>query len=115
MISDASAARARRVDFLRGEEEYKFELTGLAAENWNITLSPRRSGRSFPFRGLLAGIDLAGRAWNRERLILSVHLLQHGLAAGITRYLRFRAERGMRKIRPAGAARRAKAGTGAST
>src|SRR5262249_42602025 len=79
MIEDATALKARHIDLLRGDEEYKYELTSEVARNW--TIKARIPGTRVA-DGVQAGLGLLdhlGTRWWRERLILRVHAQQHGM------------------------------------
>jgi len=99
MIGDGIAAGFRRVDFLRGDESYKFELTSNSRHNWNYTIE--RNGRSYSpgvGRGVL-WLRFAGFLIAREARLLGVQYRQRGFPKCLTGYVGFRTPRLRRKLR----------------
>ncbi len=98
MIQDGMMQHYTVVDFLRGDEPYKFELTEQSRYNWNITirLSVRKSNflRSKVSDKIRLGIFLA----KRERILFGVQFRQHGFPRCIVRYIQFRTPRLRRKM-----------------
>jgi len=102
MIEDARALNAETVDFLRGEEAYKFEMSSGAADNWRVTaLSPSPAHASW-LRAILSFVDGGIRWWWKERLLMRVQSQQHRFPSSAINYLRFRAASAARKIKRAG-------------
>ena len=100
MIEDARGVNAETVDFLRGDEAYKFEMSSDAAHNWKVTaLLPARASS---VRAILSFVDAGVRWWWKERLLLRVQSQQHPFPSAAIKYLRFRTESVARKIRRAG-------------
>ena len=98
MIQDGIAEGYSSVDFLRGDEQYKFELTATSQHNWNLTinLAPQRSN-SF-FSKLLDKTRLGVFLANREFVLFGVQLRQHGFPKSLLHYIQFRTPRFRRKI-----------------
>jgi len=99
MIQDGITQRYTVVDFLRGDEQYKFELTEQSRYNWNITihLSARKSNslRSKISDKTRLGIFLA----KREGILFGVQFRQHSFPRCVVRYLQFRTPRLRRKMK----------------
>lgn len=99
MIEDAIHARIPVVDFLRGDEQYKFELTSEFTDTWNVILlnpNMRRACRVRLYQVLRWG-GWIGRRVSKEWLLVWVHYQTHGLPAFLVRYLVFRVTRLLRK------------------
>ncbi|PYM20412.1 MAG: hypothetical protein DMD81_01885 [Candidatus Rokuibacteriota bacterium] len=99
MIEDATRLGARHVDLLRGDEDYKYDLTSDVARNWTVTARIAQTRVADVFQTGLGLLELAGTRWWRERLIMRVHSEQYGMPRGMARYLRFRSTALARKIR----------------
>ncbi|HMD14549.1 MAG TPA: GNAT family N-acetyltransferase, partial [Bacteroidota bacterium] len=99
MIQDGIAQQYATVDFLRGDEQYKFELTEQSRYNWNITIhvSPQKlnSLRSKISDGIRLGKFLA----QREGKLFGVQFRQAGFPRCIVRYIEFRTPRLRRKMK----------------
>jgi len=102
MIEDGARLKMDHVDFLRGDEEYKDELTSEVAHNWTITACPRAEGPADRVRAVMVFLERVATRWWRERLIVRVHSQQYGVRSGIVRYLRSRSKRLARKRRRMG-------------
>jgi len=96
MIEDARGLNAETVDFLRGDEAYKFEMSSEAAHNWKVTaFLPAHA--SIP-RAILSFVDGGIRWWWKERLLMRVQSQQYPFPSSVMRYFRFRTESVARKI-----------------
>jgi CelD/BcsL family acetyltransferase involved in cellulose biosynthesis len=96
MIEEGIASSMGRVDFLRGDEPYKFEMTSASRHNWNITA--RRSAKQPLPQRLLLAARLGGFLLRRERSLLGVQRREHGLFGSVGHYVRFRAPRLTKKL-----------------
>ena len=99
MIEDGARLKMDRIDFLRGDEEYKDELTSEVAHNWRISASRRPQRFVDRVRAVMMSLDRVATRWWRERLIVRVHCGQYGVRSGIARYLLSRSKRLARKRR----------------
>ena len=99
MISAGIDGKFRRVDFLRGDESYKFELTSSSRYNWNYTFErDRRNRLPTPQAGIL-WLGFAKFLVDREARLIGVQYRQNGLLGCIPGYIRFRTPRFRRKLR----------------
>jgi len=96
MIEEAVAASAGVVDFLRGDEGYKFEMTSSSRHNWNISVRP--PGRRSVLERMLLFMRLGGFLLRRERSLLGVQRREHGLLRSVGQYIRFRTPRLTKKL-----------------
>lgn len=98
MIQDGMTQQYTIVDFLRGDEQYKFELTEQSRYNWNVTihLTARKSNslRSKLSDKIRFGIFLA----KREGILFGVQFRQYGFPRCIIHYIQFRTPRLRRKM-----------------
>ncbi|HEV8539338.1 MAG TPA: GNAT family N-acetyltransferase [Bacteroidota bacterium] len=101
MIEDAAHDDTRVVDFLRGEEQYKFDLTSDVAHVWRVVIrSPGYSGRTqLRFNRLYRLYDHLRNRWSYERELLEVQYHQHGIRSYLFHYLIFRADRIRQRVR----------------
>jgi CelD/BcsL family acetyltransferase involved in cellulose biosynthesis len=95
MIDDAFTNGCPTVDFLRGDEPYKFELTKNARYNWNAVLAGRRPGA---VHRLAARLRFAAWLAGRERKLLGVQMRTRGAFRALPGYLAFRMPRLARKF-----------------
>jgi CelD/BcsL family acetyltransferase involved in cellulose biosynthesis len=91
IIDDAIQSKFDVVDFLRGAEQYKFDLTSSVTYNWNATAS-KTSG--FNRIVLLASVVNARfshllRKGIKELLIMHVFAREHGVLTFIQQYSKF--------------------------
>ena len=92
MLDDAILAKTREINFLRGDESYKFELTSAVRKNVNIVLtSIRYRGTVRYYFWQISGITrfcvtLLRREWN----LLQVQYTRHPLHLFLLRYIEFR-------------------------
>lgn len=101
LMDDAVNQGIRSIDFLRGDEGYKFELTREVRRNANILVVPtadrsaarRRAMRIVRFRAYLR--FLLAREWG----LLRVQLQEHRFPASLYHFAAFRAQRLVRKLR----------------
>jgi len=99
MIGDGIGEKLRRVDFLRGDESYKFELTSSSRYNWNYTIE--KGPRTF-LTGIGTGIlwlRFANFLMAREARLLEVQVRQRGFPGFVAGYIRFRTPRLRRKLK----------------
>jgi CelD/BcsL family acetyltransferase involved in cellulose biosynthesis len=95
MIEDAIPANVTKVDFLRGDERYKFEFNPAADHNWNIRIaraSGRRTLKLLLYRlvkKFAAGVYLLAR----ERALIGVQWRTHGVPGFLLSYVQFRLKR----------------------
>jgi CelD/BcsL family acetyltransferase involved in cellulose biosynthesis len=92
MLDDAIATKSREINFLRGDESYKFELTSAVRRNVNIVLtSAKYSGTLRYYLWRFVGVaGLALTLLRRERDLLSVQFAQHPFHLFLFRYFGFR-------------------------
>ena len=100
MIEDAHKFGYHTVEFLRGNENYKFDLTSEYSSNWQITVENpvHRSNLRralYLFKFMLE--DLRHR-FVYERLLLNIHCEQYDFPNCIIEYLKFRIRNLSRKI-----------------
>lgn len=90
LVRSAIGERLGGIDFLRGDESYKGELTDDRSTNWRLVfaLSPLNSLRKIVFH-MSAGFWSVVQRFARERLIFSVHLRTHRFPVSILRYASF--------------------------
>ncbi len=95
MMEDGIASKMDTLDFLRGDEEYKFDFADTSNTNIHLTISARkkRSSAGNAARRLAAGIGAAGSLVAKEWVLLRIQCGIHGTAAGIISYTRFRTQR----------------------
>ena len=102
MIEDAVHSRVPTVDFLRGAEKYKFDLTSEVVYNWKISI--QNPDAQHKIRARLHVVFLffrhVFRHLSRERLLLQVQYREHGSPSFIFRYIAFRCKRLFQKIWP---------------
>lgn len=95
MIQDAVNSGIRRVDFLRGNEKYKRELTSEAVFNWNIHISSpdvRHKVRVLTYK-VTKFLGFGVRKISSEWGLLEVHYRTHGLWSFLFQYAAFRSRR----------------------
>ena len=100
MIDDAIAGGAREINFLRGDEAYKFELTSAFRRNLNLTLTARA------YHGTVRhALWLVAGCWRflltmiaRERDLLLVQFRINPVHLFLLRYISFRAPKFAKKF-----------------
>lgn len=100
MVEDAIESGIPIVDLLRGNEEYKFELTSAFNQNQTVVATNRMSMwkvRFLLYRGLHS-LELAGRRFTREWLIMRIHYREHGAWSFLFRHIARFWERLLKKI-----------------
>lgn len=101
LMDDAVKEGVRSIDFLRGDEGYKFELTGEVRRNANILVVPREA-RAASRRLVMKLVRVRSYlryVLAREWGLLSVQLEEHRFPASLYQYVRFRTERLVRKLK----------------
>lgn len=95
MIQDSIDRRVHTMDFLRGDESYKYDFTETAIQNWNIWLVHERAlGRPrIRLFYLLADLRQLLLLMCTELRLLRIHFREHGIARFLQRYILFRYER----------------------
>ncbi len=101
MYDEARARGLKRLDLLRGEESYKFELTERTIRIRNVTIrvstparpAERLAGSIFSF------LEKGRFLMSREARLFAVQTRRHGVVRGIARYFDFRAARLKNKLK----------------
>ncbi len=101
MIEDAIILHYGSVDLLRGNEDYKVDLTSALDHNWNLIVPARRrvSGVSNVLYAMYRGASVPGYLFAKEVSLLRVQFHQHSVFTCIPFYVRFRFERLVHRIR----------------
>lgn len=101
MYHDARARGLERLDLLRGEESYKFELTDRAIRIRNATIHISiPAGPSDRLVGsILSVIEKCGFLLAREARLCAVQTRRNGVVRGIARYAEFRSARLRNKLK----------------
>ncbi len=104
MIEEASFKGFDRVEFLRGDEQYKLDFSTDAANNRNyrITLPSRRTPWMMMAARVAKTIELLSFLVSREVVLLKIQRRVHGIVRAPRRYLKFRALRFQNKFRREG-------------
>ncbi len=102
LIEEAIQERIRVVDFLRGGEKYKFELTQDGSFNWHaVIFNPLRKNKwQLLARAFLAFLPRLHCRWAKELTFLRVHLQQWGIPRFAFRYSLFLSKRLRDSLRP---------------
>jgi CelD/BcsL family acetyltransferase involved in cellulose biosynthesis len=92
MIEDASAWQYQTVEFLRGAEPYKFELTSVYTSLAHVYLANPGAGKSIRHHvaWMLKLYESVRYRFLLEFLTLGVHYKQYGIPVFLIRYLNFR-------------------------
>jgi len=92
MIEDASEWRYQTIEFLRGAEPYKFELTSVYSSLWHIHIAIPQKGNSLKrfFARRLKFYESIRYRFLLEFLTLRVHYKQHRTPMFLVRYVNFR-------------------------
>jgi CelD/BcsL family acetyltransferase involved in cellulose biosynthesis len=100
MLEDAVQWGYQYVEFLRGKEEYKFELTSDVMNNWTIRLLNRNTYHSFRSHLYQAGQWFTNIIFqlSKERELLHVQFEEHGFLSGLLHYVSFRANKFIDKV-----------------
>jgi CelD/BcsL family acetyltransferase involved in cellulose biosynthesis len=101
MLDEAIANNSREINFLRGNESYKFEFTSAVRRNVNIVLTSARyaaSARAILWR-CSGCIGFAQTLVRRELGLLRVHYTQHPVHLFFFRYLGFRLPKFSAKVK----------------
>ncbi|MBI1806213.1 MAG: GNAT family N-acetyltransferase [Ignavibacteria bacterium] len=100
MIQDAITGNFQKIDFLRGDEQYKFELTSDAKYNWNISVmhSPTINPLHQLLRRTVRGMQFGRFLLAREFRLLVVQSRRHSFPKFFAEYIRFRMPRLNRKV-----------------
>jgi CelD/BcsL family acetyltransferase involved in cellulose biosynthesis len=101
MLRDAISDNSQCLDLLRGDEQYKFELTASQNCNWNfvITNLHKRSKFISIFQKIFMLIKLFSFINKREKRLFKVQQMQHGSFSSIYYYGRFRFKNLVSKIK----------------
>jgi CelD/BcsL family acetyltransferase involved in cellulose biosynthesis len=101
MLKDAISDNSLCLDLLRGDEQYKFELTTSHNYNWDfvITNLHKRSKSIHIFQTMLMSIKLLCFINKREIKLFKVQQMQHGFFSSIFYYIRFRFKNLVSKIK----------------
>ena len=89
MVEDAIESGIPIVDLLRGNEEYKFELTSAFNQNQTIVITNRMSMwklRFLFYKGLHL-LESAARRFTREWLIMRIHYREYGAGSFLFRHV----------------------------
>jgi CelD/BcsL family acetyltransferase involved in cellulose biosynthesis len=100
MMEDAIQLKLDRLDFLRGDESYKFEFTSEASYNWEIHLlngDVRSSFRVQLYR-VIKFVQFMIALICKEWKLFHVQYREHGLLFGLSGYVKFRTQRFTRKV-----------------
>jgi CelD/BcsL family acetyltransferase involved in cellulose biosynthesis len=91
LIEESIQEKIRVVDFLRGAEKYKFELTPDAQFNWNVVIrNPNEaSGPLLQIRRLLSFLMVLRRKLSKEAVLIRVHAKEWGFPRFATPYALF--------------------------
>lgn len=92
MIEDAIRERMSVVDFLRGAEPYKFELTGETSSNWDITIDGPKT-TDFAGTVLFPMVWIFRNVAHRiasEGTLLRLQSRRNGMMLALPRYIAFR-------------------------
>ncbi len=102
MHSAARAAGIGVLDMLRGDEKYKFELTGRQERLVNVMVDTGGTAAGAPpvSRRVLRAYGFATFLARREARLLGVQVRQHGTVRGAAAFFRFRLARYRRKFSP---------------
>jgi CelD/BcsL family acetyltransferase involved in cellulose biosynthesis len=99
MMQNAIDEQRQTIDFLRGEEQYKFELTSEVRYNWNIIVSPTsQRGIHSIMHKLFTAVAFARFIASREVRLFLVQYHQHHFPTCVVQYVKFRSPRLTRKI-----------------
>lgn len=101
MIEDAISSGLHSVDLLRGNEDYKVELTSVADHNWNLVVpADKRTRLSERLRhSVLRTVRMVAFMHFKELALLRVQYRLHNAVTCIPFYLRFRMQRLIHRIR----------------
>lgn len=101
MLKDAISDNSLCLDLLRGDEQYKFELTASHNFNWNfvITNLHKRAKIIGMFQAILMLIKLFSFINKREIKLFKVQQMQYGFFLSIHHYVRFRFKNLVSKIK----------------
>jgi CelD/BcsL family acetyltransferase involved in cellulose biosynthesis len=91
LIEESIQEKIRVVDFLRGAEKYKFELTPDAQFNWQVVVrNPNRTGGlGLQVRRLLSVLKLLRRNLTKETVLVRVHAKEWGFPGFAAPYAAF--------------------------
>jgi len=100
MMEDAIQLKLHTLDFLRGDESYKFEFTSEASHNWEIHFLNKNTQNSFHarFYRVIKFVQFIIALISKEWILLCVQYREHGLFSGLPNYVKFRTQRFTRKI-----------------
>jgi hypothetical protein len=92
MLEDVIDDNSKCLDLLRGDEQYKFELTSTFNFNWNfIVCNPKKRYKIIiVFKIILMSIKLISFLNNREKNLFKVQHMSHRFYSAIYHYTRFR-------------------------
>ncbi len=95
MMEDGIAAKMETLDFLRGDEEYKFDFANERPANCRlvITLPKTHSRADIATRQFASGIRVAASTIAKEWYLLAIQCKTRGTVSGTLSYLRFRTQR----------------------
>lgn len=98
MLEEAVSEHNFSIDLLRGDEQYKFELTSELNYNWNVSIafSEKKSTAVYRFA---AAYQLLRYLAGREIRLVRVQSHQHRFPAFIVHYLKFRTPLFTRKFK----------------
>ncbi len=95
MVEESQGRGIKIIDFLRGDEQYKAELTQDSRSIWNVTIS-RRTSPVDVLAALARIASAAGLIWfllARECRLIGVQIRQNGIVKTPFSYLKFRLPR----------------------
>ena len=92
MIEESILSDVKQVDFLRGDEKYKFEFNPISDHNWNIQISGATAGQGLRLRlfGVIKKLRMLSYLFMREWVLLGVQWRVHGLPRFFYSYAQFR-------------------------
>jgi len=91
MIKDAIENEFHYVDFLRGAEDYKFEISSLVTYNYKLIIRNKDSSsviRLMIYRMIMLQNSIMHRL-RSEKSIIDIHIKQHGPISFVPAYLKF--------------------------
>jgi CelD/BcsL family acetyltransferase involved in cellulose biosynthesis len=101
MLRDAISDNSLCLDLLRGDEQYKFELTASQNCNWNfvLTSSSGKNRIKYIIQKILIFIKLIGFLRGRELNLLKVQRISNGYFSSLYYYAKFRFPHFIKKIK----------------
>ncbi|MCH8494538.1 MAG: GNAT family N-acetyltransferase [Balneolales bacterium] len=99
LIKDAYKHSFKRLELLRGDEDYKHDFTCLTVSNWKITLSEVRHRIFWIPVALAQFCSLIHKYYHREKMIIRILYKNDGVMQMILNYFKFRTGTVVRKLR----------------